>query len=79
MSDKKAKNRIILMDLEKLNRLNAEGCPACGRKFNLGEPVVLTCGPWSEGPKYVHIGEAVYDEKKDCMCKHCWEKVIQDI
>jgi len=31
-----------IMDLEKLNTYNAEGWGTCGRKFTLGEPVVLT-------------------------------------
>jgi hypothetical protein len=66
MKHQSAKQRIVYMDLEKLNRLNEEGCPACGKKFSLGDPVVLTCGPWSEGPKYVHVDEAVFDEKKNC-------------
>jgi hypothetical protein len=51
-----------IMDLEKLNTYNAEGCGACGRKFTLGEPVVLACGFW-EGVKYVHEHEAVFDPK----------------
>ena len=42
-----------IMDLEKLNTYNAEGCGACGRKFTLGETVVLACGFW-EGVKYIH-------------------------
>jgi hypothetical protein len=25
----------IIMDLEKFNTYNSEGCPACGRKFTL--------------------------------------------
>ena len=31
-------NQKIIMDLEKLNTYNAEGCPACGRKFSLRRP-----------------------------------------
>ncbi|MGD8989829.1 MAG: hypothetical protein PVI00_00110 [Desulfobacterales bacterium] len=50
-----------IIDLEKLNRFNAEGCPACGRKFTLGEPVVLACGAWEGEPKYVHENEATFD------------------
>ena len=50
-----------LMDLETLNTSNALGCPACGRKFNLGDPVVLACGDWPGGPSYVHENEAVFD------------------
>jgi hypothetical protein len=52
----------IILYLEKLNELNAEGCPACNRKFTLGETVVLACGPW-EGTKYIHENEAVFDKK----------------
>jgi hypothetical protein len=51
----------IMRDLEKLNRLNSEGCPACKRKFTLGETVVLACGPW-RGAKYIHEAEAVFDK-----------------
>ncbi len=51
----------ILIDLETLNILGAEGCPACGRIFELGEAVVLACGTW-EGERYIHKDEAVYDK-----------------
>ena len=51
----------LIIDLEKLNSLNAEGCPACQRKFTLGETVVLACGPW-QGAKYIHENEAVFDK-----------------
>ena len=59
ISDKKQQTFII--DLEKLNTLNAEGCVACGRKFNLGETVVKACGAWEEPPKFIHENEAVWD------------------
>jgi hypothetical protein len=52
-----------IIDLLKLNELNAEGCPACGRKFTLGEPVVMACGAWDGGPKYIHENEAIFDIK----------------
>ncbi|NVM57947.1 MAG: hypothetical protein HWN51_07505 [Desulfobacterales bacterium] len=52
----------ILIDLEKLNTLNAEGCLACGKKFSLGEEVVLARGKW-EGFKYIHENEARLDKK----------------
>ena len=52
----------IIIDLEKLNTLNSEGCPACKRKFTLGETVVLACGSW-QGAKYIHENEAVFDKK----------------
>ena len=59
-----AKGRIrILIDLEKLNTLT-EGCLACGRKFSLGEEVVLACGKW-QGFKYIHKNEAVFDKRTD--------------
>jgi len=50
----------ILIDLEKLNTLNPEGCPACGRMFGLGEPIVLACGNW-EGECYIHEDEATFN------------------
>ncbi len=56
------KNRFkTIIDLETLNRINEEGCPACGRKFTLGEPVVLACGAWEGEPKFVHENEATFD------------------
>ena len=51
----------ILMDLEKLNTYNAQGCAACNGKFNLGDTAVLACGFWTGGPRLVHEHEAVYD------------------
>lgn len=51
----------ILVDLERLNSLNADGCLACGRKFTLGEEIVLARGSW-EGFKYIHEKEAVFDK-----------------
>jgi hypothetical protein len=53
----------IIMDLEMLNTTNAEGCPACGRKFNLGDTAVLACGAWGEGARYIHENEAVQDAR----------------
>lgn len=52
----------ILVDLEKLGTLNAEGCLACGHKFTLGEEVVLARGKW-QGFKYIHENEGVLDKK----------------
>lgn len=49
------------MDLEHLNALNARGCSACGKKFTLGDPVVVACGAWEGGPRVIHQQEAVYD------------------
>ena len=51
----------IVLDLQMVNDLNAEGCPACGRKFCLGETVVLACGAWDGGAKLIHDNEAVFD------------------
>ena len=51
----------FIIDLEKLNSLNAEGCAACGRKFTLGETVVKACGAWEGPPKLIHDNEAVWD------------------
>jgi hypothetical protein len=57
-----ARSRLkTIIDLEKLNSLNDEGCPACGRKFTLGEPVVLACGAWEGEPKLIHENEAIFD------------------
>ena len=56
------RNRLkTIMNLETLNASNAQGCPACGRKFNLGDPVVIACGSWEGGPRYIHENEAVFD------------------
>jgi hypothetical protein len=49
----------FLIDLEKLNTLGAQGCPACGRSFELGEVIVLARGSW-EGQKYIHEDDAVH-------------------
>jgi len=63
MSDMAACKPKIMMDLEALNTTNARGCPACGRKFNLGDTAVLACGAWGDGPQYIHENEAVFDAK----------------
>jgi hypothetical protein len=57
----KPKKQKILIDIEKLNRLNAEGCAVCKRKFTLGETVVPAWGTW-QGTKYIHESEAVFDK-----------------
>lgn len=54
------KKHTFLIDLEKLNTLNEEGCPACGRKFTLGETAVMAIGAW-ESTKVIHENEAVWD------------------
>lgn len=51
----------VIADLAKVNALNAQGCAACGRKFELGEPIVMACGAWDGPPRYIHAGEAVFD------------------
>ena len=64
----------MVMDLEKMGKLNAEGCPACGRKFEMGETVVAACGAWEGGPKYIHETEAVWnDENKQYVEKKCYQ------
>ena len=50
-----------IIDLALLNQFNAQGCPACGHKFNLGDPVVEACGAWEGGPRLIHEHEAVFD------------------
>ena len=61
MAASNKKGQTFLIDLEKLNTLNAEGCAACGRKFTLGETVVRACGAWEGPPKFIHESEAVWD------------------
>jgi len=43
-------------------------CLACGRKFTLGEAVVLARGKW-QGLKYIHEDEAIFDEKTGAHCE----------
>ncbi len=54
-----------IVDREMVNTLS-EGCPACGRKFTMGETVVMACGDWEGGPKFIHENEAVYNPEKNC-------------
>ena len=61
--EKKHPTPKIMMDLEKLNTYNAEGCPSCGKKFSLGDMAVLACGFWEGGAKYIHENEAIFDKK----------------
>ena len=64
----------MMLDLGKMNELNAEGCAACGGKFTLGETVVLACGAWDGPPKYVHENEAVYDTRTSTYVERkCFE------
>ena len=48
------KGQTFIIDLEKLNTLNADGCASCGRKFTLGETVVKACGAWEGSSKFIH-------------------------
>ena len=63
MENQNRNRQKFIIDLETLNRYNAQGCPACGRKFALGETVVAACGAWEGGSKIVHENEAVWDRK----------------
>jgi hypothetical protein len=53
----------LVLDIEKVSTLNAEGCAACGKKFSLGDTVVPACGAWEGGVKFIHENEAVFDKK----------------
>jgi len=57
----------ILLDLEKLNELNSQGYAG---KFCLGDTVVLACGGWNDGPRYIHEHEAIYDR----ATRSYWER-----
>ncbi len=64
----------LILDLGKLNEINEEGCAACGRKFTLGETVVLACGAWEGDRKYIHENEAVFDTKTSTFVeRRCYE------
>ncbi|MCF8067651.1 MAG: hypothetical protein K9L30_03585 [Desulfobacterales bacterium] len=52
----------IVIDLNLLNTLNTEGCPACGGKFSLGEMTVPAFGKWN-GLKLVHEKDTVFNNK----------------
>jgi hypothetical protein len=67
----------ILIDLEKLNRLNAEGCLACGQKFNLGDEVVLARGKW-DGLKYIHENEAVFNKKHNAHYERKYYAAVKE-
>jgi hypothetical protein len=73
MAKNQRKKHQSIIDLLKLNELNEEGCPACGRKFSLGDPVVIACGAWDGPPKYIHENEAIYDKNTDSYFeKRCY-------
>ncbi len=55
-----------IVDLNMLNTHNEKGCEACHQKFNLGDTVVVACGPWPDGcAKMIHENEAIYDNLTD--------------
>lgn len=71
-ADAKKKWKTII-DREKL-MINPEGCPACGQKFNLGEPAVYACGTWGQEPKLIHESDAVFDTTTQMfMERECYE------
>ena len=53
----------FIMDLEMLNTGNEKGCIACGKKFSLGDTVVMACGAWEGAAKMIHENEAIFDKK----------------
>ena len=61
MVDSDKKRQSFMIDLEKLNTLNSEGCISCGRNFTLGDTVVMACGAWDGPPRIIHEREAVWD------------------
>ena len=68
------KKKKFIIDLEALNTHNAEGCAACGRKFNLGDTVVVACGGWGDTPKLIHESEAVFvSETSSYVERRCHE------
>jgi len=74
MKDPLRKKHTFLIDLEKLNTLNEGGCPACGRKFTLGETGVSACGLWEGGPRIIHEDEAVWDPQSASFIeRRCFE------
>ncbi len=74
MVESARKRQTFIIDLERLNTLNAEGCAACGRKFNLGEMVVKACGAWEGPPKLIHENEAVWDAASAAFIeRRCYE------
>jgi len=71
-TDNKKKWQTII-DREHL-MTNPEGCPACGQKFNLGDPVVYACGTWGKKLKLIHESDAVFDATTQMyMERKCYE------
>jgi len=64
MAAQPTKRPKVILDLEKVNTLNEEGCPACGRKFSLGDTAVPAFGKWGKQAKLIHENEAIYDRGK---------------
>jgi len=64
MAVKTPKRQKVILDLAKVNMLNAEGCPACGRKFSLGDTAVPAYGSWGDLPRLIHENEAIFDRGK---------------
>jgi hypothetical protein len=78
MNAKDGKSQKIIINLELLNTLNEDGCPVCGKKFTLGEPVVLACGDWGNKKKLIHENEAIYNKKtKSYIEQSCYRATIQ--
>jgi hypothetical protein len=50
----------MILDLEKLSDLNSRGYAG---RFCLGDTVVLACGAWPGGPRWIHEHEAVLDRR----------------
>ena len=77
MNDIDACKPKIIMDLEALNTTNAQGCPACGRKFSLGDTAVLACGAWGSVPRYIHENEAVQDKQSSQYFERGYYKSVK--
>jgi hypothetical protein len=74
MQNSMQKKQTFIIDLERLNTLNAEGCASCGGKFTLGEIVVKACGAWEGPPKFIHESEAVWDAASGTFIERkCYE------
>lgn len=62
-----------IVDLEMINTVT-EGCAGCGKSFTLGETVVMACGAWEGGPRYIHEHEAVFDQRTSTYVERkCFE------
>jgi hypothetical protein len=66
-----------LIDLEKVNTLNPEGCPACGKQFELGEAAVLARGKW-EGEMYIHEDEATFDKNTNSYYERRYYEAMKE-